>query len=170
MRLITTLLLFSLLSLTTYAYFSNELKLNNIFKSATVKISINDKQNKLFDETVLNLSPGVKQSKPLTIKNLGTVEVYYKFYLDHVNGELDDVILFNIYFEDSLVYSVHPSMFNENNALVSKNPLKVGESHTYTIEVECMDVTDETYQSKNLKFDIVAIAVQAKNNPDILFE
>ena len=77
------LVLSVMLALTTVALFASVLTSeDNFFETAQVKIDVNDGQV-LFDGN-MHIEPGMTLKEDLVIKNLSTVDVYYRLYLENV--------------------------------------------------------------------------------------
>lgn len=171
MNMAILVMLFLLLAVSTYALFSPVLIIkDNIFTTASApKVTINDGK-KVFNEKDLSFGPGERIMKPMKIKNQSDMELHYRVYLENVKGPLEDVLIFNIYFNDQLKHSVKLSDFGKSNAYISHIPLKAGEERTYFVEAVFPVGYNNQHSNQYVYFDFVVNAVQAKNNPDKLFD
>lgn len=152
----------------TYALFSTiAVVKDNVFRTGSVKIELNNNK-KIFDENDVFI-PGERISKTFTIKNLGTAPVYYKIFLENLDGTLSDCIIFNIYSNNSLLLTVSPGQLNENNPFLSQSALDSNQTDLYTIEAVLPEQTGNVYQDSYISFDFVAVAVQASNNGKAIF-
>lgn len=157
------LLLISLLIVTLYLFLRASVVVpGNIFKTSGVIIELNNCE-KLFDDSYI--APGESIKREVIIKNLGASSVYYRLYLKNVRGSLKKDLIFNFYFQDTLIKSVHPVDFTINNSLSSDVQLDVGSNVSYTLEVLLPEQIGNVAQDEFLDFDIVLDAIQAKNNP-----
>jgi len=162
--------LFSLLAVITYALFYFTLTIeDNFFETGFVKINFNNGE-RVFDENDLALAPGDSIKKPMTIKNIGTGSIYYRIFLENVDGNLKDAIVFNIYDEGVLVKTVVTADFTFDNAFVSDVSLDVDEQKDYMVEAVMSSDAGNNYRDNYITFDFIARAVQSKNNPDKEFE
>jgi len=150
---VTWALLFSLVSVE-----------NNFFGTGYVKIDLNHGV-RVFDGSDLALAPGDSITKPMLLINNSSDPVHYRIYLENVSGALQHALLFNIYDEDTLLKSVVPADFNSDNAIESNEPLAIDGVKVFYIEAIMNECAGNTYQGEALTFDVVAKAVQSKNNP-----
>ncbi len=121
------------------------------------------------------LEPGRSVIKQLSVENIGEIEsFYYEIYLDNLTGTLADATIINIYSYDTnaannvgvLLDSFEATTLTESNSFTpSDNLLAAGESVDLWIEVLMEEAAGNVYQDTSLSFDIVASAVQSKNNP-----
>ncbi len=168
--IVTILVLFSMLAITTYALVVSMVSVDeNEFEMGTVKIELNDGKT-IFDGTDMNIEPGHSVKKDFTIENLGTADVHYRLYLENVAGELYNPLTFEIYDGEELLFSGKAKDFNKENPCLSKHPLAAEETHTLTAVVKMDEYAGNDYQNAGVRFDMTAEAVQARNNPDQLFE
>lgn len=167
---ILLIVLLSMFLMTTYALLVASLTIyNNTFVTGEVKINFNDSK-KVFDETDFRLSPGSSISKRMTIQNIGTGAVYYRLYMENVSGDLNDRLIFRIYGDNRLLKQTKASEFTRDNALIFDAPLEVNQTVTYVMEAYLPEDTENVYQNGVLHFDLIANAIQTKNNPNGIFE
>jgi hypothetical protein len=126
------------------------------------QIEINQEEL-VFQDTDINLSPGDNISKPLIIKNTGNQLVYYQVYLANVRGNVQDVVIFQIYQDDQLIFSSKASQFNVENAFQPENAIKPGETHTYDLKVVISEEAGNEYENSVLNFDFITIINKEKN-------
>lgn len=134
---------------------------NNQFETGGVVIDLNDGE-KVFKDSYI--TPGEIITKQITIKNVGSASVNYKLYLKNVRGLLKEDIVFNFYYQNLLIKTVHPSDFTAHNPLYSNQPLESNSKITYTLEVLMPEQIGNYSEQQFLDFDIVLDAIQAKNN------
>lgn len=159
------LVLSVMLALTTVALFASVLTSeDNFFETAQVKIDVNDGQV-LFDGN-MHIEPGMTLKEDLVIKNLSTVDVYYRLYLENVDGALKDALIFKIYDGEELLYSASAADFSEQNPFVGQEILQPDQTKTLSLCVRMKETAGNMYQQQSIQFDLSANAVQAKNNPD----
>lgn len=164
------LVLFSMLALTTYALIHSMVSVDaNQFEMGTVKIELNHGET-IFDGSDMNIEPGYSVKKDFTIENLGTVDVYYRLYLENVTGELYSALTFEIYDGDELLFSGKAQDLNKENPCVGNLPLAADETRTLTAVVKMDEYAGNDYQNGGITFDMTAEAVQVRNNPDKSFE
>lgn len=162
-------LLFTMLVVTTYALvLSSVSSEGNGFYMGTVKIDLNG-GNTIFDGTLNNIDENGNISKNFTVENSGTAEIYYRLYLDNIQGSMAKNVIFEIYDGDKLLYTAPPEKFTKQNPCYGAEPLAAGEVKTLTAVVKLAS-DDETTAFGRMNFDITADAVQTKNNPERIFD
>ena len=166
LSIVSITLLFAMLVGVTYALFHRTLTIeDNFFATGYVRIDLNNGE-RVFTGDELNLAPGEKITKPMTLKNNSSGPVYYMIYLENINGSLIDALIFNIYDGGILVKSISLADFSENNALISDKPFEMGAKKTFLIEAIMGPCAGNDYQDNFVTFDFVARAVQSRNNPN----
>ena len=163
-----TSLIFLLLMLigVTYALlFSFVSVKDHFFESGYVKIDLNGGKL-VFDNDDFNLAPSQSVTKPMSVKNLSSVPIYYRIYLKNINGGLSESISFNIYDGSNLIKTITLHNFDYKNALVSDESLAVNGEKLYTIEAFFNNSAGNTYNNSAVTFDFVAEAVQSQYNPN----
>lgn len=162
--------LFLMLAATTYALVASFVSVeDNLFQTGTVKIELNGGKT-VFDGSDMNIEPGHSLVRDFTVENTGSADIHYRLYLDDVEGALQEVLTFSIYDGDKLLFTGKARDFSKKSPCISETPLAVGEIRTLTVVVKMDESAGNAYQTAGITFDITAEAVQAKNNPDRLFE
>ena len=105
-----------------------------------------------------------------TVENTGSADVHYRLYLENVEGALQEALTFSIYDGDKLLFTGQAKDFSKQSSCTSETPLAAGETRTLTAIVKMDESAGSAYQTAGITFDMTAEAVQAKNNPDRLFE
>ncbi len=163
-------LLFVMFVVTTYAFVSAFLSVeDNLFETAKVDIDLNGGVA-IFTEEDFALEPGRSNKKDFTITNNSTVDVYYRIYLDGIVGDLQDVLRFEIYDGEELLYAADMNDFNRDTPFVSDKVLAVGETKVLSTVVVMDTKAGNHYQNQSCSFDMVANATQVRNNPTKVFE
>jgi hypothetical protein len=155
MRNVIILMIF--ISLGVWTYYVCNPKDDHIYQ-----IEINQEELE-FKNTDINLSPGDDVSNPLIIKNTGNQLVYYQIYLANVKGQLQDVVIFQIYQDEQLIFSSKASQFNVENAFQPTNAIKPGETHSYDLKVFISEESGNEYENSVLNFDFITIINKEKN-------
>lgn len=140
----------------------------NTFQMGRVKIELNDGQT-IFDEAGLAIEPGYSVVEDFTLENTGTADAYYRLYLENVSGSLKDVLVFDLYDGNQLLFSGKASELTRQNPCTGDTVLTVGETRTLTAVVKMPEGTGNAAQDGGIAFDLTVDAVQARNNPDRQF-
>lgn len=163
-RVLFTISFLILLIIAVFAYMLNYTNLETTIGTGTIDLNFND-GIVIFDDEDLNLQPGESVIKEMFIENVGTEDFYYRIYLENVSGDLADVTVVNIYDEnDNLLQSIATSEFDSSSYFTTDEIVTVGEIINLKIEIVFVEESGNTYQDENLSFDIVASAIQSKNN------
>ncbi len=167
--LILALILAAMLVVTSVALLFSMVSVDgNTFQMGRVKIELNDGQT-IFNETSLVVEPGYSVVEDFTVENTGTADAYYRLYLENVSGSLKDILVFDLYDGDQLIFSGKASELTRQNPCSGDTVLTVGETRTLTAVVKMPEETSNAVQNGSIAFDLTVDAVQAKNNPDRLF-
>lgn len=143
---------------------------NNSFQTGGIEIDLNG-GNPVITADEFLFEPGMTVEKPFYIQNNGTWAVYYKLYFSQVSGNLGDILDVTILNEDGEeLLSGKLSALTEKNVPALENELKVDERQELTVRFHFPEEEGNTYQGGSLRFELSAIAVQTKNNPDKEFE
>ena len=162
--------LFLMLAVTTYALVASFVSVeDNLFETGTVQIELNGGRT-VFDGSDMNIEPGHSLVRDFTVENKGTADIHYRLYLENVEGALQEALTFSIYDGDRLLFTGKAKDFSKQSPCVSETPLSAGETRTLTAVVQMDESAGNAYQTAGITFDMTAEAVQAKNNPDRLFE
>lgn len=153
-----------LLIVAVMAYMLNFANVETTIGTGTIDLNFNDGII-IFDDEDLNLQPGESVIKDMFVENAGTEDFYYRIYLENVSGDLADVTLVNIYDEnDILLQSVATTELDSSSYFTTDEIVTVGEKVNLKIEIAFAEESGNTYQDESLSFDIVASAIQSKNN------
>lgn len=167
--MVAVLLLFCMLALTTYALIASFVSVDeNLFETARVEIELNEGKT-IFDGSDMNIEPGYSIKRDFTVENKGTVDVYVRLYMENVQGPLQEVLTFDIYDGETLLFSGSADEMTRESPCVSNEPLAVGKTRTLTAVVRMAETAHNVYQQGGITFDMTADAVQSKNNPDKVF-
>ena len=142
---------------------------NNIFKTGSIKINLND-EKPIITESEFLFEPGMKVQKEFFIENNSTIGVYYRIYFDNVMGGLADVLQITIADGDEVLYQGTATNLTKENVKVASKELLSQEKRTLTISFTFPANEGNSAKNTNLTFDVYADAVQSKNNPDRLFD
>lgn len=158
------------LCLTTFALVYTTVSVdNNVFTTGIIKINLNDSKPVIKEHEFL-FEPGATIVKDFFIKNDSSWSVYYRLYLDNVEGGLADVIEITIKDGDRVLYTGVASEYTRDNMLAADDILGWGERRDLTIAFHFPETAGNSVQNATLSFDICAEAVQTKNNPNKLFD
>ncbi len=143
---------------------------NNSFQTGGIEIDLNGGKPVITADEFL-FEPGMTVEKPFYIQNNGTWAVYYKLYFSQVSGNLGDVLDVTILNEDGEeLLSGKLSALTEKNVPALENELAMNERQDLTVRFHFPEEEGNAYQGGSLRFELSAIAVQTKNNPDKEFE
>lgn len=100
------------------------------------------------------LEPGNKIISTLEITNTSNRKINYQLYLDNLDGDLKEKLVFYVYYKEKLVYSNTAINFSKINPF-SPPVINEGEIHKFRVIIEILNpelaISD---QGKYLKFDI----------------
>ncbi len=158
------------LCVTTYALFYAVVTVEeNYFKTGVVSIDLNGGKP-VIEEYEYLFEPGMTVEKPFYIKNQSTWAVYYKIYLDNVEGGLADILDITILDGEQVLYQGTASTLTRQNAIAVNDILLIGERRDLKIRFYYPKDVGNPTQNWELRFDLCADAVQEKNNPDKIFD
>ena len=124
--LILALILAALLVITSVALLFSMVSVDgNTFQMGRVKIELNGGQT-IFNEASLVVEPGYSVVEDFTVENTGTADAYYRLYLENVSGSLKDILVFDLYDGDQLIFS------GKASELTRQNPCSGGIVNTLT--------------------------------------
>ena len=172
-NIIVLLLLCLGLCITSFAISYTIIKIeNNYFKTGGIDIDLNNGQPIIPADKWL-LEPGMTIEEDFTITNNGGWKVYYKLYFEEVSSKLGDVLEITIYKKNKPEI---PLLKGKIGELVDADKLNIagelesGATQTLTARFHFPKNAGNIYKSETLKFDMSAIAVQTKNNPNKEFK
>lgn len=158
------------LCITTFALLYSMVAVeNNLFETGEVKINLNDGKP-VIEEHEFLFEPGMTVEKDFTIENESTCDVYYRLYLENLEGGLADVLDISIRDQERVLYSGKAADLTREQSSAMQDALKLHEKRELTISFHFPEETGNSGQDLYLSFDLKADTVQTKNNPDRLFE
>lgn len=165
-------LLALMLGVTTFALITSMVEVkDNHFDTGVVKINLND-GNPVISEDEYLFEPGMRVVKDFFIENEGSIDAYYKIYLEDVKGDLADVLQLTIREKgtDKILYQGTAKDLTRGSAAVDEAVLSAGERKDLTIRFYFPKERGNEAQDKTLSFKMGATATQVRNNPDRSFE
>ncbi len=167
---ITIILLAVCLCITTFALVYSTVAVdNNLFQTGTIEIDLNGGKPVITGGEYL-FEPGVTVEKPFYIENQGTWDVYYKLYFDNIEGGLADVLEVEIRDGATVLFDGKIAGLTKEQVGAADDILKLNERRELTISFHYPEEAGNGGQALYLSFDLKADAVQAKNNPNRLFD
>lgn len=167
---VTIVLLAVCLCITTFALIYSTLAVdNNLFQTGEVKINLNDGRPVIENHEFL-FEPGMTVKKKFFIENESTWDVYYKLYLDNVEGGLADVLEVSIQDGDTVLFSGNASALTREKVGAADDILRLHERRELTISFHFPEEAGNSEQGLYLSFDLKADAVQTRNNPQRVFD
>ena len=142
---------------------------NNLFHTGTVKINLNDGEP-IIQEHEFLFEPGMTIRKDFFIENQSTWDVYYKLYLEGIDGSLADVLDIRICHGDIVLYEGKVSELSRKDVGDAEDVLKLNERRELTAYLHFPEEAGNSTQNQYLTFTIKADAVQTKNNRDKQFD
>lgn len=142
---------------------------NNLFHTGTVKINLNDGKS-VIEEHEFLFEPGMTVKKDFFIENQSTWDVYYKLYFDNVAGGLADVLQITVKDREKTLYKGTAAELNREAVGAAEDILRLNERRELTVYFYFPEEAGNSAQNLTLTFDMCADAVQAKNNPNKLFD
>lgn len=139
---------------------------NSSFQTGSIAIDLNNGEPVITADEFL-FEPGMTVEKPFYIQNNGTWAVYYKLYFEQVDGSLGDVLDVTVIDNNgTTLLTGKLAAITRENAPSLEDVLEAGERRDLTIRFHFPEEAGNAMQSASLSFDLSAIAVQTKNNPD----
>ncbi len=143
---------------------------DNYFQTGGIEIDLNGGKPVITADEFL-FEPGMTVKKSFYIQNNGTWAVYYKLYFSQVSGNLGDVLDVTILNEaGEELLSGKLSALTEKNVPAFENELAINERQELMILFHFPGEEGNAWQGGTLTFELSAIAVQTKNNPDKEFD
>ncbi|MBQ9921994.1 MAG: hypothetical protein IJO52_07390, partial [Clostridia bacterium] len=166
--IITILILMICLVLTTYALVYDYVMVEeNIFRTGVVEINLND-GDAITQADEHRFEPGVTVVKDFFIENLSSSDVYYRLYLDNMDGDLGDFLEITIKDGERVLFHGKPAQLTKLN--FEADTLYLDEKRWLTCTFHFPVSEDNDGESRDMGFNLCAEAVQTKNNPDKVFE
>ena len=158
------------LCITTFALIYASVKIdNNLFETGTVKINLND-GNPVIAENEFLFEPGMTVEKDFFVKNESTWAVYYRIYLDNVNGGLSDILEITIKDGETVLWQGTAKELTRNKVSAARDELAVGERKDLKIYFHYPPDSGNRGQNLTLSFNLCAEATQTKNNDNREFD
>lgn len=137
-------------------------------------IELNEGKTIFSGADLANIEPGHAAVREFTVKNTGTVDVYYRLYLENITGDLADSLVFSIYEGDKNAAQTGTPLYTgaasdfvaDGSPFVDGKTLAPGETRTLTAVVKMGEGSGNAFQGDTVGFDLTAQCVQARNNPD----
>ena len=170
--MIIAVLLVLMLVITSFALISSIVSVkDNTFETGIVKINLNNGEPVIHEDEYL-FEPGMRVKKQFFIENEGSVDAYYKIYMDDVAGDLSDVLQLTVTENESgkVLYQGTASELTRGSDAVSDDTLSAGERKDLTILFHFPEERGNEAQDKELSFRMSATATQVRNNPGHSFE
>ena len=170
--MLIAVLLALMLIVTTFALITSIVSVkDNTFETGIVRINLNDGEPVIRENEYL-FEPGMRVQKHFFIKNEGSIDAYYKVYMEDVTGDLADVLQLTITDDESgkVLYQGTADELTRGSAAVSDDIITAGESKNLTILFYFPKERGNEAQDKNLSFRMSATATQVRNNPGHAFE
>lgn len=142
---------------------------NNLFHTGTIKINLNDGKPIIQEQEFL-FEPGMTIRKEFFIENQSTWDVYYKLYLEEVEGSLADVLDIKICHGDIVLYEGKASELSRKDVKAAEDVLRLNERRVLTAYLHFPENEGNSTQSQYLTFTMKADAVQTKNNREKQFD
>lgn len=173
LRLSMVVLLIIAMTVVTYAYAMNVLRVdNNTFTTGLIDIDLNGGMSIVTD--IDKIEPGATFVRDFYLRNNSTDVggVYYKLYFEDITGMLATILDIEIRDRDSgeLLVSGKMSEITAENVEAFDNVLELGETKWFTISFHYPEEEGNRGMGTELSFTLSADAVQTKNNPDKLFD
>lgn len=175
-NVVTLILLCVALSVTSFAIAATMIRYeiaNNYFQTGEIKIDLNGGKPIIPADDKRLLQPGNTIKQDFTIANRGGWKVHYKLFFDKVEGKLGDVLYIKIYKKeqpDIILLEGNMKDLVDANKLQIASTLEKGEEQILVASFHFPEEAGNEYGGEMLEFDMSAIAVQTKNNPEGKFE
>lgn len=135
----------------------------NIFKTGTVEINLNDGRPVITEQEFL-FEPGMTVEKDFFVENESSEAVYYKIYFDKVQGGLAKVLDIKIIDKKTgtELYSGKAGNLTRENS--DSAELLLNEKRTLTAVFHYPEESGNATKNMTLSFDMCAVATQTSNN------
>lgn len=158
------------LCVTTYALATLSVAAkDNHFQTGNVELNLNDGKS-VIDPDEFLFEPGMTVNKDFFVENRGSGSVYYRVYMQDVEGDLQNVLQITLKDGQKVLFSGTAAEFTAANTLAADGELAANAKHTLFISFHFPEERGNEAQSKTLSFKLCADAVQTENNPDKLFD
>ena len=158
------------LCITTFALvYSTVAVNNNLFQTGEIRVNLNDGRP-VIEEHEFLFEPGMTVEKKFFLENQSSWDVYYRLYLDNVEGGLADVLDVSICDGETVLYSGKAIDLTKEKVGAADDILRLHERRELTVSFHYPESAGNKTQSLYLSFTMSADAVQTKNNPQRLFD
>lgn len=142
---------------------------HHVFQTGTVKINLNDGKPVISEKEFL-FEPGMTIEKNFFVENESTLDVYYKLYVDDMQGNLADILDVSIRHGETILFIGKAGDLTQAKGGAVDDVLKLNEVRELTISFHLPEEYENNTQNLYLSFALKADAVQAPNNPYKLFD
>ena len=168
--IVLTLILTVGFTVVAYATVRNLLTVEtNSFQTGKVSINLNDGVPVVEEEEFL-FEPGMTVVKDFFLENDSTIDVYYRIYLENVQGGLADILDVTLMEGDNVLYQGKAADMTETNVDSPEDSLEIDEVRWFTISFHYPYDGGNVGQDTKMLFDVCAEAVQTRNNSNRDFE
>lgn len=158
------------LCITTYALVMVSVTMpDNYFNTGKVALNLNDGAP-VIEEHEFLFEPGMTVTKDFFIENCSTWDVYYKIYLEDVEGGLSTVLQVSIWDQEKVLFQGTAAELSREMVRAADDTLGIREKRDLQISFYYPEEAGNVTQGHSLTFTLCAEAVQTKNNPDRLFD
>lgn len=160
------------LCITTYALVMVSVSVpDSHFQTGKISINLNDGEP-VIEEHEFIFEPGMTVTKEFFIENRSTWAVYYKLYLDELQGGLATVLDVTIQDQKTglVLFEGKAANLSKQNVQAADDTLTVGERRNMEISFHYPENAGNTTQNMSLSFTLCAEAVQTKNNSEKRFD
>lgn len=177
----TAIILVSIISIGTLAYFTDEEKARNVITTGNIDIELeewmedadnNDELIPFPENGVSDVMPGSQISKIVQVRNVGGNPAYVRIQVEKAI-ELDDVSAGQVPDLDLITFNLNTEKWElgTDGYYYYKNVLQPGEVTEPLFTVVTFDSDmDNMYQKSSATVDVTAYAVQSDNNGATVFE
>lgn len=170
--MLMAVLLVLMLMVTTFALISSIVSVkDNTFETGIVKINLNDGKPVIQEDEYL-FEPGMRVKKQFFIENEGSIDAFYKIYLEDMTGDLADVLQLTVTEDESgkVLYQGPADELTRGSASVSDDTIAAGERKELSILFYFPTERGNEAQNRNLSFRMSATATQVRNNSGHSYE
>ncbi|MDO4290961.1 MAG: TasA family protein [Eggerthellaceae bacterium] len=141
-------------------FWAHERLPENQFATGSVSVSLVGG----FDE--VNIEPGKTVIEDFAVSNTGSVDSYWRMYLQDLQGDLADALEVTVLDEQGTVLYQGDALSLDRGTAFAQGAeaLFPGESETFTVQVHMCEGAGNGYQGTCVTFDVGVDAVQARNN------
>ncbi|MBR4059608.1 MAG: hypothetical protein IKK03_07190 [Lachnospiraceae bacterium] len=164
--LVFAMFLLICLCVSSYALFYDSVSVKeNIFQTGIIDINLNDGKPVIEEDEFL-FEPGMTVRKNFFIENNSNWAVYYRLYLDDIDGGLSDVLEITLSDGAKILYQGTASELTKSNAGAADDLLEINEKRDLVMTIYFPKEAGNVVQDHSLYFNMYADAVQTKNNPN----